>query len=113
MPLELARSILFATFGSYTLFISLSFLDLSRTIFTYSLTENRFLLAGIAIGMLILISTFTVPALQSAFSVQPLPPVWLVFIAFWIVLNILIVEAAKWFANTFIVKIMDRRADLA
>ncbi len=113
VPFELARSILFASFGSYTLFISLSFLDTSRPLFTYSLTSNRLLLAGIAIGMLMLISTFTIPFLQSAFSVQPLPFIWILFVAFWIILNIVIVEIAKWFANKYIVKIMDKRAKLA
>lgn len=104
VPLDLARSILFASFGSYTLFISFSFRDLSRPLFSYSLTENRFLLVGVGIGLLLMTATFTVPFLRSVFSVEQLPLPWLGFIVFWIILNILVVEGAKWFANSFLVQ---------
>ncbi len=105
---ELARSIIFASFGSYTLFISFSFRDLSRPLFQYSLTENRLLLAGVGIGLMLLIATFTVPLLQTVFAVEPLPLLWIGFIVFWIALNIAVVEGAKWFANAYLVKTVDK-----
>ena len=102
VEVELARSILFASFGSYTLFISFSFLDMSRPLYKYSLFKNRVLLAGVGVGTALLIATFTVPFLQSTFEVQPLSLAWMGFVCFWIVINVALVEASKWFANNFI-----------
>jgi Ca2+-transporting ATPase len=103
LPTELARSVVFASFGTYTLFISFSFLDLSRPIFKYSLTDNKMLLAGVAVGLFLMIATFTVPLLQEIFEVQQLSLPWIGFVVFWSLLNITVVEGSKWFANTFIV----------
>lgn len=108
LDLDLARSILFASFGSYTLFIAFSFLDLSRPIHKYSLTTNKSLLAGIGIGSALLIFTFIVPFMRQTFSVVPLPLPWLGFVFFWITINIAVVEGAKWFANRFIVRVLDK-----
>lgn len=109
VPIEIARSILFASFGSYTLFISFSFLDLSRPLFSYSLISNKLLLVGVGVGIILMIATFTIPFLQTTFEVQPLSLFWIGFVVVWIVLNIIVVEIAKWFANTFIVKVVDKR----
>jgi Ca2+-transporting ATPase len=103
ISVELARTILFACFGSYTLFISFSFLDLSRPIYQYSLTQNKLLLVGIGVGMTLLLITIYLPFFQSMFETTHLPFIWVVFVAFWIALNILIIEGFKWFANTFLV----------
>lgn len=113
VPLELARSILFASFGTYTLFIAFSFRDLTRPIFRYSLVENRFLLVGIGVGVVMMAATFLVPILRESFALVPLPPFWIGFIVFWIVINVLLVEGAKWFANTFIIKPVDKRHKVA
>lgn len=109
VPVELARSILFASFGTYTLFIAFSFRDLTRPIFKYSLTENRLLIAGVAIGMIMMVATFSIPFLKSTFEVESLSLFWIGFVALWSIVNIAVVEAAKWFANTFIVKSVDKK----
>jgi len=103
MSVELARTILFACFGSYTLFISFSFLDLSRPIYQYSVLQNKLLLVGIAVGMVLLIITIYTPFFQRMFETTHLPFIWAAFVALWIVLNIVIIEIFKWFANTFLV----------
>jgi len=108
IDLELARSILFASFGSYTLFIAFSFLDLSRPLFKYSLTTNKTLLAGVGIGSLLLILTFIIPFMRQTFSVVPLPLPWIGFVFLWIAINVVVVEASKWFANRFIVRVVDK-----
>ncbi|MFT7644745.1 MAG: Ca2+-transporting ATPase [Candidatus Paceibacteria bacterium] len=110
VPVALASSIIFACFGTYTLLIAFSFLDLSRPLFTYSLTKNKTLIAGVGVGILLMIATFTVPFLQSLFGVEPLPLPWIGFIVFWIILNIFVIEGAKLFANTFIVKTVDNHS---
>lgn len=55
-----------------------------------------------------MVATFTIPFLQTTFAVQPLSLFWVGFIVLWIILNVLLVETAKWFANAFIVKIVDK-----
>lgn len=102
LTVELARAIIFASFGSYTLCIAFSFRDLSRPIYQYSLTENRTLLVGVGIGALVLIATFTIPFLRETFSVETLPVIWIGFVLLWSLVNIAVVEAAKWFANRFL-----------
>ncbi|MEY3784340.1 MAG: hypothetical protein RLZZ230_662 [Candidatus Parcubacteria bacterium] len=108
IDIDLARSILFASFGSYTLFIAFSFLDLSRPLFKYSLTDNKLLLVGVGIGSLLMILTFTVPFMRNTFTVTPLSLPWIGFVFLWIAANVLVVEASKWFANRFIIKIVDK-----
>jgi Ca2+-transporting ATPase len=110
LSVELARTILFACFGSYTLFISFSFLDLSRPIYQYSLTQNKLLLVGIGVGMVLLIITVYTPFFQRMFETTHLPFIWATFVAFWIVLNVVIVEVFKWFANTFLVTYLDQNS---
>ncbi len=109
VPVDVARSVLFASFGTYTLFISFSFRDLSRPLFSYSLTDNKLLVAGVGVGLMLMIATFTVPFLRDIFTVTSLSLPWLAFIAGWIVLNVLMVEGAKWFANRFLVETVDKR----
>jgi len=113
VDVDLARSIIFASFGTYTLFISFSFRDLSRPIYGYSLTENKLLVYGVGIGLMLMVATFTVPFLRNIFDVQALPLPWLGFIVIWIIMNIAVVESAKWFANKFLVKGVDKQPKVA
>jgi len=108
VALELAQSIVFASFGSYVLFIAFSFIDLSRPIYSYSLIKNKMLLLGIGVGVMLMIATFTVPTFQTTFNLHPLPLPWVGFIVFWLIINILLVETAKWFINKFLVHRVDK-----
>ena len=103
LSVELARTVLFACFGSYTLFISFSFLDLSRPIYRYSLLENKLLLAGIGVGMILLLITIYTPFFQRMFETTHLPLSWALFVGIWCVSNIILIETFKWFANKFLV----------
>lgn len=101
---ELARTVLFASFGAYTLFISFSFLDLSRPLYRYSLVDNRFLLFGVIIGLILLAITLYSPFFQQQFDTVPLPLPWLGFVLLWLFAMVLLVELFKWFANTVLVR---------
>lgn len=113
VPVELARSVLFASFGTYTLFISFSFRDLSRPLYSYSVTENKLLLVGVGVGMIMMVGTFAIPFFRNLFEVVPLSLFWVGFIVGWIILNILVVEGAKWFANRYVVKAVDKLRKVA
>jgi len=109
VALAVAQSVLFACFASYVLFIAPSFRDLTQPIYRYSLTENKVLLFGIAVGVVLLVATFTVPFFQSIFALTTLTVPWVGFVSFWIVLNILFVEISKWFANRYLVPWVDKQ----
>lgn len=113
LSIDLVRSIIFASFGTYVLFIAFSFIDLSRPIFAYSLLKNKLLLVGVGVGTLIMVLTHTIPFLQRLIEVKALPLAWILFVAVWILINIAVVELTKWFANTFLVKGVDEPAKIA
>ncbi len=100
---NLARGVLFACFGTYTLFISFSFIDLSRPLFTYSLIKNKLLLLGVAIGFVLMTLTIYLPFFQNIFETAPLSLPWLGFVVAWLFFTIILVELFKWVANTFLV----------
>lgn len=106
---ELARAVLFACFGSYTLFISFSFLDLSRPIYAYSIIENKLLLVGVGIGLLLMSITVYAPFFQKMFETAPLTLPWLGFVILWLIGTITLVEIFKWFANTFLVTYVQKK----
>ena len=101
---ELARTVLFAAFGSYTLIISFSFLDLSRPIWRYSLLKNKLLIAGVGIGFILMLITIYLPFFQYEFNTVPLPLPWIGFVIVWLIFNVLLVECFKWFANRWLVQ---------
>jgi magnesium-transporting ATPase (P-type) len=110
---SLANSIVFASFGTYILFIAFSFIDPSRPIFSYSPFKNIVLLVGIGIGLTIMVLTYTVPFLRDLIGVQPLPLVWIAFIVLWTIMNMLFVESVKWFTNTVLVRKVDESPKIA
>lgn len=101
---DLARTILFASFGTYTLFISFSFLDLSRPIWTYNCFKNKLLLLGVGTGTVLMIITLYTPFFQSLFETTHLPLPWVGFVVAWIVFNMAVVEGFKLFTNTLLVR---------
>ena len=107
VAVEIARSVLFASFGAYALIIAFSFLDLSRPLFTYPLLQNRILLAGVVIGLSLMAASIYFPPLQQILGTVALPVIWFEFVLIWLIGNVLLVEALKWFANTFLVRDAD------
>ncbi|MEX0933527.1 MAG: HAD-IC family P-type ATPase [Candidatus Paceibacterota bacterium] len=96
IPEEVAKTFLFACFSSYILFVSFSFRSLSRPIFSYNIFSNSFLVGGVSLGLLLLLMTIYVPFLQPIFSTTALGPQWLMWVGVWVVLNVALVEFAKW-----------------
>ncbi|MDO8686797.1 MAG: cation-transporting P-type ATPase [Candidatus Berkelbacteria bacterium] len=96
LDLPVARSIFFVCFSSYILVISFSFRSLNHPLFSYSIFSNKKLNASIIIAVGILILTMSVPIIRNIFELAPLPLSWIPFIIFWLVLNILLVEGAKY-----------------
>jgi len=100
VDLTTARSIFFVCFSSYILVIAFSFRSLYRPLFSYSVFSNKKLNIGVVVGIAILVATMTVPPVRDIFQIVPLPAVWLWFVAGWLVLNIILVEMAKWYLRS-------------
>ncbi|MFA6257197.1 MAG: HAD-IC family P-type ATPase [Candidatus Paceibacterota bacterium] len=99
-----SRAIFFVCFSSYILFIAFSFRSLRQPLFSYKLFSNSKLNLSIFIWIALLVFTMTVPFMRSIFHLPPLPLYALPFILFWIVLNILLVEGAKFILRKHITK---------
>ncbi|MBI2674238.1 MAG: HAD-IC family P-type ATPase [Candidatus Yanofskybacteria bacterium] len=95
VELTVARNVLFMCFASYILAVAFSFHSLRRPIFSYPAFNNRFLTVGVALGFSFLAATMYLPFLQKFFGTAPVPPIWLTLVAGWIILNIALVEGAK------------------
>ncbi|MDP3725247.1 MAG: HAD-IC family P-type ATPase, partial [Nanoarchaeota archaeon] len=94
---NLVRSFIFATFASYTLFLAFALRHLRTSIFRYNPFANPYLTGGVAFGILLTLGALYLPPLQNILGTTPLPPVWLLGVLAFSVLNILAVETAKFF----------------
>lgn len=96
LDIATARSIFFVCFSSYILAITFSFRSLSSPIWTYDVFSNKKLNISILISTVLLIATMTIPFMRNTFEIAPMPTSWLPFVLFWLLLNILLVEGAKY-----------------
>ena len=96
VELSLARSVFFVCFASYILVIAFSFRSLHKPLFSYPTFSNQKLNQSIIIAIIVLVATMTLPFFRELFDLAPLPPVWLWFIALWLILNVALIEGAKY-----------------
>src|SRR3989344_5554788 len=95
-PEDLVKTFIFASFGSYTLFLAFSLRSLDKNIFKYPVFSNRYLVIGIGIGLVLVAVAIYVPFMQSLLKTTPLPLHWLLGVALIGLINILAVEFGKW-----------------
>ncbi|MBI5153005.1 MAG: HAD-IC family P-type ATPase [Parcubacteria group bacterium] len=93
---DLVRTFIFASFGSYTLFVAFSLRSMEKSILQYSLFSNRYLLAGVGIGIFLMAIAIYVPLLQSLLGTVSLPFSWVLGVVLVGVLNVVAVEFGKW-----------------
>lgn len=93
---QLVRTFIFASFGSYTLFVALSVRSLEKSIFSYSFFSNKYLIQGIGIGLILMALAIYVPFLQSLFDTVALPPQWVGGVIVLGIANILLIECGKY-----------------
>ena len=94
--LEVARSIFFVCFSSYILVISFSFRSLHSSILSYHIFSNKKLNLSIILAVFLLVVTMVVPAIRGIFNIAPLPLFSIPMIVLWLVLNVFLVELAKY-----------------
>ena len=95
-PEDTVRTFIFASFGTYTLFLAFSVRSLEKSIFKYPLTSNHYLLAGVGGGMVCMGAAIYIPALQSIFGTVPLSLYWLLGVVFIGIGNMTAIEIGKW-----------------
>lgn len=96
-PAEVVRTFIFASFGSYSLFLAFSLRSLEQSIFTYAPFSNRYLVVGVGIGITLLGTAIYVPFFQDLLNTVALPLPWLLGVVAVGALNIIAVELGKWF----------------
>jgi len=94
---EIVRTFIFASFGTYSLFLIFSVRSLQKSIFTYNPFSNGVLLSGVASGLGLMAAAVYLPPLQVFLKTVPLPPAWLAGVVGIGVLNIAAIELGKWF----------------
>lgn len=95
--LPLIRTFIFASFGTYALFLIFSVRSLQKSILQYNMFSNSYLLFGVSAGMLLMVGAIYLPFLQTFLKTVPLPPLWLLGVVGVGILNIVAVEFGKWF----------------
>ncbi|MFA6325126.1 MAG: HAD-IC family P-type ATPase [Candidatus Paceibacterota bacterium] len=96
VEIKIARSIFFVCFSVYILVIAFSFRSLYKPIFSYNPFSNKKLNIAITIGIIILIATMSIPFMRNLFDIAPMPFSWMWLIVSWVILNVALVEFAKW-----------------
>ena len=99
---EIARSLLFISFASYILVAAYSFRSLRQPLFTFPTFNNTYLNVSVLVSGILIITTVTVPFMQSLFSVTtpPLSLLWIVGV--WLVASIALVEGAKFITYRYL-----------
>ena len=97
VEINLTKTFIFAAFATYTLFLSFSIRSLEKGIFSYNPFSNKYLLGGVAAGLILTSAVIYIPLLQKIFNTTPLPLVWGLGVLAVGLFNIVLVELSKWF----------------
>lgn len=95
VEVELAKSLFFVCFSSYILVIAYSFRSLYKPLFSYPLFSNIKLNVSIITATLLLAATLFIPEIRNMFDLVQIPLIWTWFILAWLILNVALVEGAK------------------
>lgn len=96
----LARSVFFLCFATYVLAVSYSFVRLDRPIFAYRPFANWRLNAGNGVGFVLVLFAAYTSLGQRTFDLVAVPAPFLVIVIAWAVLNVALIEAAKYALNS-------------
>lgn len=92
---EVVHSFVFAAFGTYTLFVSLSLRSLRKPLWSYGLLGNKPLSVGVLIGLGLMVAAIYLPWLNGVLGTVPLDWPWIIGILAFGAANITAVEIAK------------------
>ncbi len=101
LPVNLAQTFIFASFGTYTLLASFSLRSLRKSIFRYNPFSNLYLVTGVLIGLVLMGLAIYFPPLSRVIGTAPLPMNWLLGVLGIGIFNILAIEFGKTVFNKF------------
>jgi Ca2+-transporting ATPase len=90
------QTVFFLCFASYVLAISFSFRSLYKPIYTYNPFSNKILSWSVLSAAIIIVATVSIPFMRGVFGLTVITFGWVWFVIGWILLNVLIVELAKY-----------------
>lgn len=93
---NIVKTFIFASFGTYSLFLAFSVRSLGKSIFEYSVFSNQYLIGGVGIGILLMTVAIYVPFFQTLFGTVSLPFYWVLGVVAVGGANILLIELGKW-----------------
>jgi len=91
----LVRTFIFATFGTYSLFLVFAVRSLQKSIFHYNPFSNMYLFCGATIGISLMMISIYTPFFQNLLETVALPPLWLLGVFVVGLVNILAIEFGK------------------
>jgi Ca2+-transporting ATPase len=97
VEISIARSVFFICFASYILVVAYSFRSLKKPLFSYPTFSNKKLNYSIALAFTLIVMTMIIPVIRNLFDLSAVPFVWIWFVLGWLLLNIALVEGAKYF----------------
>jgi Ca2+-transporting ATPase len=92
---KLVRSFVFAAFGTYTLFVSLSLRSLRNPLWSYGLFSNKPLTVGVLIGLGLMVGAIYLPWLNEILGTTPLEWPWALGVFGFGLANVVGVEVTK------------------
>jgi len=92
----IAQTVFFLCFASYVLAISFSFRSLYKPIYTYNPFSNKVLSWSVLAAAMIIIATVSIPFMRGVFGLSVIPFGWVWFVFGWVLMNVMIVECAKY-----------------
>jgi Ca2+-transporting ATPase len=101
---EVVRTFIFASFATYTLFMTFSLRSLQKSILTYNPFSNLSLTAGVGIGVTLTLCAVYIPWMQQALHTVALPSEWILGVGAVSLLNMLGVEMIKWLVRKRVIK---------
>ena len=96
---QLVRTFTFTAFATYILFLAFSMRNLERSIITYNPFNNWWLTIGVVVGFSTIMSAVYIPFMQRLLDTVPLPPLWFFGVVAIGIINLIVIEAFKKFAQ--------------
>ncbi|PIT87029.1 MAG: hypothetical protein COU31_05075 [Candidatus Magasanikbacteria bacterium CG10_big_fil_rev_8_21_14_0_10_40_10] len=95
------KTFIFGAFGTYTLILAFSVKNLEKNIFSYSFFSNKYLTGAITLGLILMAMAIYMPSLQLLFGTVALSTKYVLGIVLVGILNIILIESAKWMFRRF------------
>ncbi len=99
LPLDMVRTLMFGALSLTALSFALSLKDAARPLWRIDIFNNRALIVGLGINILLLVVSMGTPLLRELLSLKPIGADHVLLLTLFALVNIFIIESAKWSAH--------------